>query len=321
MNIAFSAVLIFALLLPGLIFLSAYQNGIRSWINPDGGDSLAREIAGALIVSILLHSAWIGLASKIGYTIDFQSVLVFLTGYSEEKAGLYANAIQSAAKSSPQLAVYFLSLYIVAVILGFLFHSVVWWFELDGLIPLLRFRNHWSYLLSGRLSCFGDLEQKFGGRPVYGVFATAIVKHPEGSFLYRGLIVDWVCHSNGELDRIIIRGAHRRRLDDDRKPRRTRLESDYYLKADKRYYWIEGSYFTLRYSEMSTLNLEYIPDFQLKPVRRRFPMNWWDFRRLLWINYLKWLASWRSFIKVRVRPAITLWKHKVRSALHSLCLR
>ncbi len=317
MNIAFSAVIIFALLLPGLIFLSAYQNGIKSWISPDGGDSLARDIAGALIVSIVLHSAWIGLASKVGYTIDFQSVLVFLTGYSEEKASLFANAIQSAAKSSQLLAIYFLTLYFGAAASGFLFHSVVVWFGLDGIIPLLRLRNHWSYLLSGRLSCFSELAQEFGGRPVYGVFATAVVRHEEGSYLYRGLIVDWVCRSNGELDRIIIEGAHRRRLDDDRKPRRTRLPSDYYLREDKRYYWIEGNYFTLRYSEISTLNLEYIPDFQFKPVSRRFPMNWWDFRRVLWINYLKRLARWRSFVRIRVRPAIASWKERVRSVFHS----
>lgn len=163
MNIAFSAVLIFALLLPGLIFLSAYRNGIRSWISPDGGDSLARDIAGALIVAIVLHSTWIGLASQIGYTIDFQSVLVFLTGYSEEKAGLFAKAIQSAANSSKQLAIYFLTLYCGAAALGFLLHSLVLRFRLDGRIPLLRHRNQWSHLLSGRLSWFGELEQDFGG--------------------------------------------------------------------------------------------------------------------------------------------------------------
>jgi hypothetical protein len=304
MNIAFSAILAFALLLPGLIYLSAYQNGIRSWISLDGGNSLARNIAGALIASLLLHYAWIGVAARLGYAIDFQALLIFLTGYSEEKSLLFANAIKSAASSSQQIAWYFLTLYLAAAILGFFSNLIVAWLGLDGLIPLLRQRNHWSYLLSGRLSCFAELEQDFGGRPVYGVFATAIVRHEEGSFLYRGLIVDWVCRSNGELDRIILEAVRRRKLDDDRKPRRMRSPSDYHLRLDKRYYEVEGNYFALRYSEISTLNLEYVPDFRFRRARRRFPVNWWEFRRLIWFNYLKLLARWRFLLKRHIRPCI-----------------
>ena len=317
MNIAFSAILAFALLLPGLIYLSAYQNGIRSWISPDGGDSLARNIAGALIVSLVLHYAWIGLVARLGYAVDFQTLLVFLTGYSEEKSLVFANAIKSAAKSTQQIAWYFFALYFAAAILGFVSNLVVAWFGLDGIIPLLRQRNHWSYLLSGRLSCFAELEQDFGGRPVYGVFATAIVRHEEGSYLYRGLIVDWVCRSNGELDRIILEAVRRRKLNDDRKPRRMRSPSDYHLRLDKRYYEVEGNYFTLRYSEISTLNLEYVPDFRFRQVSRRFPINWWEFRRLLWFNCLKGLARWRFFAKRNVWPYMSSWKTKMRSILNA----
>lgn len=258
MNLAFSALLIFSLLLPGLIFLRAYQNGFNSWVSPDGGDSLGRDIAGALIISAVFHLAWIGLAAKLGYTIDFESALVFLTGYSEEKSGLFTKAIETAARSGQRIALYFLTLYFAAAALGFFVNWLVVRYNLDGHVPPLRFSNHWSYLLSGRLSGFSELQQDFDGQPVSGVFAAAVVKHEEGSYLYRGLIVDWVCRSNGDLDRIIIEVTRRRKLDNDRKYRRVRDPFDYHLSADRRYYPIQGNYFTIRYSDMITLNIEYV---------------------------------------------------------------
>lgn len=263
----------------------------------------------------MLHYAWVSLASHFRYSVDFRSLLVFLTGYSEEKSDLFAEAIQSAARSSQQIAWYFLTLYLASATLGFVSNIVVAWFGLDGAIPLLRQRNHWSYLLSGRLSCFTELEQDFGGRPVYGVFATAIVRCEEGSYLYRGLIVDWVCRSNGELDRIIMEAVRRRKLADDRKPWRMRSPSDYHLRFDKRYYEVDGDYFTLQYSDISTLNIEYVPDFRLRQVRRRFPMNWWEFRRVFRRKYLKGLGIWRFFVKRRIRPYLSSWKTIMRGIL------
>lgn len=258
MNIAFSAVLIFTLLLPGLIFLSAYQNGIGSWVSPDGGDSLGGNIASALISSAALHLVWTGLVARLGHPVDFQSVLVLLTGYSDEKSHLFASAIESAARSGQQAAFYFLTLYLAAAALGFFAHWIVIRYGFDANMPILRFRNHWTYLLSGRLSCFSELQQNFDGQPVSGVFATAVIRHEEGSYLYRGLVVDWVCKSNGELDRIIIEYTQRRRLDNDRRPRRIRAPSDHYLRMDKRYYSLHGNYCAMKYSDMITLNIEYV---------------------------------------------------------------
>jgi len=296
-NIAFSAILIFSLLLPGLIFLSAYQNGLKSWISPDGGDSLARNIAGSLIASIFLHWIWIALAGRLGYSIDFQSALVFLTGYSDGKSDLFVSAIQSAARSVPQISLYYLTLYFFAVVLGFFSHWVVTWFEIDGVVPVLRQSNHWSYILSGRLSCFRECSQGFGGKPVGGVLVSAVVRHSEVSYLYRGLLVDWVCRSNGELDRIILESAHRRRLDKDRDSRQAVPSPGCQLKGDDRFYSIEGSYFILSYSDICTINFQYLPKVQFKSARRRSPANWWEFRRMVWSSYLKKLAKWRGFLK------------------------
>jgi hypothetical protein len=83
------------------------------------------------------------------------------------------------------------------------------------------------------------------------VLLTTVVHHNAADWLYIGVIADFFFDKSGDLDRVLLRLVDRRQLADDQKPV---SETD----ADDRYYHIEGDYFVLRYSEMTTINIDYI---------------------------------------------------------------
>lgn len=66
-----------------------------------------------------------------------------------------------------------------------------------------------------------------------------------------GLIADFFFDKSGELDRVLLRLVERRRLSNDERPSEE-------MDSDDRYYYIEGDYFVLRYSEMCTINIDYM---------------------------------------------------------------
>ncbi len=115
----------------------------------------------------------------------------------------------------------------------------------------MRFNNEWFYLLSGEISEFKEFTENLG--KVDGVYLTTIVHHSDKDYLYRGIVADFFFDKSGNLDRVLLKLAHRRALTDDRESHQEYDQEE----IDDRYYSIEGDYFILRYSEMSTINLDY----------------------------------------------------------------
>jgi hypothetical protein len=89
-----------------------------------------------------------------------------------------------------------------------------------------------------------------------GVYLSAAVDQGPESLLYRGVVTDFWFDRNGNLDRILLTLAHRRRLSEDKEMPSNGDTSSTTL-PDERYYDIEGDYFLLRYSETKTINLDY----------------------------------------------------------------
>jgi hypothetical protein len=130
----------------------------------------------------------------------------------------------------------------------------------DRSTRILRFNNQWFYLLSGEITEFKEAPEDFS--EIDGVLLTTVVHHNSADWLYIGVIADFFFDKSGDLDRVLLRLVDRRQLADDQKPV---SETD----ADDRYYHIEGDYFVLRYSEMTTINIDYIfvtPETDLEPT-------------------------------------------------------
>ncbi|AFR14027.1 hypothetical protein BPC006_I0135 [Burkholderia pseudomallei BPC006] len=84
----------------------------------------------------------------------------------------------------------------------------------------------------------------------------ALVPLKESTYIFTGLLRDYELTDKGELERIVISQAARRRLEDDRKHDNStsRLSPENF----ERFYWIEGDTLVLRASEFTTLNIKFL---------------------------------------------------------------
>lgn len=255
MEFAVSAVFLLVLLLPGFILQTAYTKGFWRWNSPTSSRSLTEQVPAAIVIASALHALWAGGAAVIGSPVNLGSVMMLLTGaYGHEEAH-FESALSSLTGNPYKVFFYFASLCSVAALTGYVSHFAVRQLGLDRSTRILRFNNHWFYLLSGEITEFNE----FGGSPamgedVDGVLLTTIVHHGDGDYLYRGLVVEFFFDKDGTLDRVLLVLAARRKLADDRK----REEEPGSPESEARYYDIEGDYFVLKYSEMHTINVDYL---------------------------------------------------------------
>lgn len=254
MNIAFPALIILFLVLPGAIFRYSYARGSWGWSSPVSFRSISDELAYSAVFAVGLHFFWLLVSAALGYRADFASLVAFLVGNFGANGERYGAAVHSIAAHTTSIAAYFLSLFAISAVSGRVAHQLVRRFQLDLRTQIFRFRNEWHYLLTGEILSFSEVSIQ--AREVDGVFLSAVVDHAKDSYLYRGIVEDWSFSDDGQLESVRLTFAHRRRLSDDR-PDATVESSGEYRAPDSRYYPIHGDLLLLRYSEMKTVNLDY----------------------------------------------------------------
>jgi hypothetical protein len=254
MNIAFPAVFILLLVLPGIILRYSYARGPWRWESPTSITNLSDEIAYSVAFAVGLHVLWLSLADILGHPADLRSAISLLTGTYGQNAAYFERSLRSISDHYVRVGCYFISLYFVAAGLGFSLHWLVRSLGLDRSTKIFRFRNEWYYLLSGEILEFRESPEP--APAIDGVYLSAIVDHSDGSFLYRGIVRDFTFGRDGQLEKIVLTLAHRRKLQSDREQSED-LGARSAVPPDERYYSIEGDFFVLRYSETKTINLDY----------------------------------------------------------------
>jgi hypothetical protein len=254
MNIAFPALLIALLILPGAIFRYGYARGSWGWTSPISFRSISDELAYSAVFAVGLHFLWQLLSRIFGYSADFRSLVALLSGSFGLHGERYEQAIRSIADHPTAIAIYFLSLACGSAAMGRASHRLVRATRLDLSTQIFRFRNEWHYLLTGEVLSFKEVSLE--SREVDGVYLSAVVDHSKDTYLYRGIVEDWSFDQNGRLETIRLRLTHRRLLSQDRSQAHTE-GTGAEIPPDARYYKIHGDLFVLRYSEIKTLNLDY----------------------------------------------------------------
>jgi len=254
MNIAFPALLIALLILPGAIFRYSYARGSWGWTSPISFRSISDELAYSAVFAVGLQFLWQGLSRIFGYTADFHSLVAFLSGTFGAHGELYERAIRSIADHPTAIAIYFLSLACASAVAGRATHRLVRGARLDLSTQIFRFKNEWHYLLTGEVLSFKEVSLK--QREVDGVYLSAVVDHSKDTYLYRGIVEDWSFDQDGRLETICLSFTHRRLLSQDRGHAHAEPAGEE-IPPDSRYYKIHGDLFVLRYSEIKTLNLDY----------------------------------------------------------------
>jgi hypothetical protein len=254
MNIAFPALLIALLILPGAIFRYGYARGSWGWTSPVSFRSISDELAYSAVFAVGLHFVWIGLSQIFGYTADFHSLVALLSGSFGPGGERYEGALRAVANHPAAIGIYFLSIACGSAAGGRVAHKIVRKTRLDLSTQVFRFKNEWHYLLTGEALSFKEVSLE--SREVDGVYLSAIVDHAKESYLYRGLVQDWTFDHEGKLETVMLSFTHRRLLSHDR-PQAHLEQPGADIPPDSRYYKIHGDLFVLRYSEMKTLNLDY----------------------------------------------------------------
>ena len=246
MNIAFSAVLIFILVLPGLLFRYTYQRGFfrRS---PVTIPSFAEDLAFSVLWAGLLHTLWLNLFALFGLRLEYGPLLALLVGQFGTDQKYLDAAVRALDVAHAPITFYFLSLFAGGYTLGYAFHALVRRQSWDRKTRAFRFPNEWYYLFSG--------EEASSGQPDI-IFVTVLLELKEATYLYRGILQAWYFDRQGNLERIVLEEVLRRKLAEDRdssKPYVPPMRG-----TDERYYSVEGDLLVLRYSEVRTLNVEYL---------------------------------------------------------------
>ncbi len=239
MNIAFPALLIFLLILPGLIFNSAFY---KIEDTPLAYVPFTNKTIISTVVTVILHM--IGLVVVVSFvhsSLNKWPLLILISGVQDKE---YSAAITSL--TTHQLfffAIYLLVVYLLAYLCGYLLRFLIIRFEWDK-YSIFEIDSPWYYLFKGY-----EWED---GKP-NGVQIAAIMEMGGKCHLYIGILKKFFFNGDGNIDRLVLTSAMRREIENDKN-----FDEEPESSLTKRFYPIDGDYFVLKYSEIKNLNVQFL---------------------------------------------------------------
>lgn len=249
MNIALPAILLFLLLSPGFVAHRVYK---------------PREVRAADLTpfstTILFATAWAALVNAVivvgatyfcHYQFQLGEMLHFFVGGSSNSTEVALSPIYRRLDEHPLEPLYFfISTNLLSLFVALIYRWAVSRFRLDQptthrLYKLFRSPAPWYYLLSGEDTT--DIIPE-------AIVVSVVVSFKDAPYIFTGMLVDYELTEKGELDRLIICNASRRKLADDR----VSSSSKSPLNHTQDFYPIEGDRFVLRASDFSTLNIKFL---------------------------------------------------------------
>jgi hypothetical protein len=265
MNIAFGALILLLLLIPGLFFRVAYLNvrysgkTFKSTIIDETLLALAPafiiQVGGFLFVEKVLH-----------FSVSLQTIYQLIISSASFKD------FEILRNSLGYFLLYSITLWIVSWCLGYGVRTLIKAFRLDYKYPIFRFQNSWYPILKGTVVNFPGYRHLQAN--IQWVWIDVIVETKEGSYIYSGVIDDFFLTKEEGLDRIYLKNVRRRRLTNEPNEHLEIAESeavqtidldqidepetDSEMDAlDKRYYYMPGDFFIIPYSQIKNMNIRY----------------------------------------------------------------
>ncbi len=265
MNLIFQAVALLAFILPGLLFRSAYKQGL--WNYPLGRlGSFTEQVPRSLAHAAWINFVWAWAVGRIHHAwpstiqdINYKAVIYWLTNKFGSNDMYFDTAVKSLTDHPSQVFLYFFFMYAFSIACGWAMYGAVRYLKLDRYVPALRFDNDWHYQLHGEILDFPDYIKRGGTADIKHkdrgwTIVVAVVDLKDQSCLYSGILIDFFFDQHGNIDRLLLVGAMRRSFDKDAAGDDICSESI----DPARWYKIKGHYFVLRMSEIKTLNFDYI---------------------------------------------------------------
>lgn len=263
MNIAFSTLVVFLLLIPGLAFLRLYYS--EEFSKEYFKASFFEIVISALLPSIVLHSVFCLLVCIIpGDSVSLTVIGKLIAGDNKD----IQEGIKNIQDNIWGIVAYYLWITLFASFLGIYLRMHVRTRGYDRTIKLLRFQNYWHYILSGEILQFPNLpihnlvtekdkqaDNSVNQNSIDLTYVDALVATSEGSIIYTGILVDYQLTKLGEgINLITLKGVSRRYLSVDKD---NINEESGYREELKNYYRMPGDLFVIRYDQMINMNVTY----------------------------------------------------------------
>lgn len=239
MNIAFTSILIFILLAPGLLTRIAYNSSKLSVNNPNR--NILNDLTWSIIPSLTIHVVAIFLVEKFSnYIIDFNQLGNLILGVTSQ------NKVED---SFGQLRtfiypIFFYNFFVFtfSFLCGYGLQKVIRKFSLDRTIRYLRFSNKWHYIFTGECLDFPDVPDDF--EEITDKIINVLCRVNGESVLYTGEYFNYYIDKDGDLEAVHLKYPIRRYLAND--------------KVDKKsYYKIESRYLVIPNSDIININFRY----------------------------------------------------------------
>ena len=220
MNLAFSALAVFLLVLPGALLSYAYRRGFFQR-SPVSFSTVSNEVSRSVLFALLLHGVGLPLAETLTpVQVEYEAALLLLTSNAGPETAEGRAAVQAVARHPGRISTYLLLINLSGLLLGYLLHWVVRARRADLRWDVLRFKNNWHYLFTGEALVFSIPQRRRNysaieevlEEPVEFAFVSAVVEQAGEAFLYWSAFSDFYFDAAGQLDRIVLEEAQRRTL-------------------------------------------------------------------------------------------------------------
>ncbi len=290
MSIAFPALVITILILPGILFFYTYRRGIGP--SPIILQSVQSEIVYGILFSIPIMLVMVGLINWLPFPdVDYDAVIALLTNWHGADDTDIEKNIRALSQNAGLILFFVVITNACSIVSGYLLHAFVRYYRLDLRIDLLRFSNEWSYLFSGQDYAMNVLREEkekealrqrmetYDEDPLAGALArrrikvrrwqipaaeikakeqeidlhVAAVTIQQGNevYIYRGVLDQYFFDKKGELKKIVIMYPQRRNIKDDHQT----VIIDGKEVQTEGFYDIDGHYFVIEYDRVLNLNL------------------------------------------------------------------
>ena len=230
MNLAFPALCILLLALPGILFRKAFARAALPMPLMSGSSKhrvnkypvsirpFTEEISISLVWTILLHVLWLiiwSIPCLAQFMPNFDDAAVIVHGPGGLNSGYYADAIHRLVEKRVWIATYFMTLYAVSFLLGRFTLWIVRDFNLDHSWMMVRLDDQWFYFLNGEIFKFSEFKQFFQGPvpKISGTYVSVVVTQSDADYLYKGFLWDFHLDRDGGLDRLVLHHAIRTKFD------------------------------------------------------------------------------------------------------------
>jgi hypothetical protein len=195
MNLAFPALLIFILILPGFIFNYTYNYIDKTQYNYT---PFTQKTIQSILFAIILHAIWLVFAHYFfNYEVDYKVLLNLVTSHNDNRA--YESSLNFVVHERDLILFYLLTIYFIPFGIGYSLRWIIDKYSFDSSLKFLRTNYYWYYYFKGY-----DFYRSSDLVIVYAIIVIAA-----DSYEYTGILESFDVNQFGNLRTITLAACQR----------------------------------------------------------------------------------------------------------------